>query len=109
MHLYENFFALREWTSQLFDDCLNWLREDLPLKFNAPGGMVKYRETLAASFFHKFFIHVKNNLIDKGILKVKFCHWKNALLCFMLCSTIFLINLKLDFCDIWSTQSLNLQ
>ena len=48
-----------------------WLRQDLPLKADAPGGMVEYRETLAASFFFKFFVYVQNCLSRDGITKVK--------------------------------------
>ena len=37
---------------------LDILPEDLPLEPTAPGGMIEYRRTMAASFFFKFFLQV---------------------------------------------------
>jgi xanthine dehydrogenase/oxidase len=34
------------------------LPEDLPLEPTAPGGMIEYRRTMAASFLFKFFLNV---------------------------------------------------
>ncbi|XP_076807856.1 xanthine dehydrogenase/oxidase-like [Clavelina lepadiformis] len=60
----------REWDESLQEDGIRWLAEDLPLTLSTPGGMVEYREALAASFFFKFFVHVKECLIKDGISKV---------------------------------------
>lgn len=37
----------REWSEAMLDDVYMKLLEDLPMAPNAPGGMVKYRKTLA--------------------------------------------------------------
>ncbi|XP_076810087.1 xanthine dehydrogenase/oxidase-like [Clavelina lepadiformis] len=57
----------RDWDEALLEDGIKWLAEDLPLLLSAPGGMVEYREALAASFFFKFFVHVKESLIRDGL------------------------------------------
>ena len=64
------FIFCRKWNEELLDDAINWLSEDLPLELNAPGGMVAYRETLTASFFLKFYVHVKNHLSRNEIIQV---------------------------------------
>ena len=64
------FICFRNWDQSLLDDVIAWLREDFPLKINAPGGMVEYREALAASFFFKFFIYVKQCLAKDGVNEV---------------------------------------
>nr|CAB3267784.1 xanthine dehydrogenase/oxidase-like [Phallusia mammillata] len=57
----------KEWNETLMKDVMIWLRKDLPLALDAPGGMVEYREALAASFFFKFFLCVRGNLVEKGL------------------------------------------
>ncbi len=52
------------------DEVASWLRKDFHLGENAPGGMCRYREAVAASFFLKFYIDVKNQLYERGVVKV---------------------------------------
>uniref|UniRef100_H2YV29 Xanthine dehydrogenase/oxidase n=1 Tax=Ciona savignyi TaxID=51511 RepID=H2YV29_CIOSA len=62
----------REWNEDLIDEVALWMQEDFPLKLDAPGGMVEYREALALSFFFKFYIHVKHQLSKSGFTQVGF-------------------------------------
>nr|CAB3267783.1 xanthine dehydrogenase/oxidase-like [Phallusia mammillata] len=61
----------RMWTDDLIDNFAEWISEDFPLSLDAPGGMVEYREALAASLFFKFFLYVKNCLVERGVMDEK--------------------------------------
>jgi len=50
----------KEMSHETLKGALAVLAEDLPLEPGAPGGMIEFRRTLAASFLFKFFIHVMN-------------------------------------------------
>jgi len=43
------------------------LVEDFPLAVDVPGGMPAYRQSLAVSFFYKFFLLVTDWLAEKGV------------------------------------------
>ena len=62
---------VRDWIStKLVDDMAAWLRNDIPLAIDAPGGMAAYRETLAASLFLKFYLDIRMALFAQNIVKV---------------------------------------
>ena len=48
----------RAWDKSMIEDALTKLPEDLPLEPSAPGGMVRYRQSLALSFLFKFYLKV---------------------------------------------------
>ena len=48
----------RTWDKSLIEDSLTKLLEDLPLDPSVPGGMVRYRQSLALSFLFKFYLKV---------------------------------------------------
>ncbi len=52
----------RTWNEETLDAVVAALQLDFPLTADAPGGMPQYRQTLAASFFMKFFLTVKQQL-----------------------------------------------
>ena len=54
----EEFLVGKRWTRAVLDAALDVLPEDLPLAPGAPGGMIEYRRTMAASFLFKFFHRV---------------------------------------------------
>jgi len=54
----EEFLIGKKWTRENMDQALSILPEDLPLAPGAPGGMIEYRRTMAASFLFKFFFRV---------------------------------------------------
>ncbi|EFC49230.1 predicted protein [Naegleria gruberi] len=48
----------KELNEQVFLQSLELLKQDVPLKENAPGGMIEYRCSLTLSFLYKFYISV---------------------------------------------------
>jgi xanthine dehydrogenase/oxidase len=52
----------RAWNEDTLEAVVAALQLDFPLTADAPGGMPQYRQTLAASFFMKFFLTVKQQL-----------------------------------------------
>ncbi|KAL2507325.1 Xanthine dehydrogenase 1 [Forsythia ovata] len=46
------------WNKELLQGALKVLETDIPLKEDAPGGMVEFRKSLTLSFFFKFFLWV---------------------------------------------------
>lgn len=50
------------WQDCTLQSLLKTLREDMKLPPDVPGGMAEYRETLAASFFFKFFVYASTSL-----------------------------------------------
>ena len=48
----------RTWNKSMIEDSLTKLSQDLPLEPSAPGGMVRYRQSLALSFLFKFYLKV---------------------------------------------------
>ena len=48
----------RPWNQQTLETALSSICEEFILPPNAPGGMVRYRRSLALSFFYKFYVHV---------------------------------------------------
>lgn len=52
----------REWKSDIIEDSIASIGQDLPLAYSATGGAVEYRKALAASFFFKFFMKVQSDL-----------------------------------------------
>jgi xanthine dehydrogenase/oxidase len=60
------------WDRATLARALDALATDLPLPPGAPGGMVEYRRSLAASFFFKFFVHVAAEL-EAGVASFAGC------------------------------------
>lgn len=61
----------RDWQhTKLVDDMALWLRQEIQLKPDSPGGMPSYRETLAISFFQKFYHDIRYRLHSQEILIV---------------------------------------
>jgi len=59
----------RDWQhTKLVDDMALWLRQEIQLKPDSPGGMPSYRETLAISFFQKFYHDIRYRLHSQEIL-----------------------------------------
>ena len=57
----------RPWDEKVTESIIEWLFEDMPLSFSAPGGMIEFRKALAASFFFKFYLLVSSQiLLDKA-------------------------------------------
>ena len=54
----EQFLMGKPLTHETLRAALDMLPQDLPLDADAPGGMIEYRRTMAASFFFKFFLSV---------------------------------------------------
>ena len=48
----------RIWNRSMIEDALTKLPYDLPLDPSAPGGMVRYRQSLALSFLFKFYLKI---------------------------------------------------
>jgi xanthine dehydrogenase/oxidase len=46
------------WCQETLDSALTALREDVNVAPTAPGGRGEYRNSLAASFLFKFYVHV---------------------------------------------------
>ncbi|KAJ8045856.1 Xanthine dehydrogenase/oxidase [Holothuria leucospilota] len=55
----------RKWDSNIVDEACTSLLEDLCLPYGSPGGMEKYKKSLALSFFFKFYLKVRENLSQK--------------------------------------------
>ncbi|PKA53604.1 Xanthine dehydrogenase [Apostasia shenzhenica] len=65
----ESFLSGKPWDVNLLLDSLKFLKDDVPLADNAPGGMVEFRKSLTLSFFFKFFLWVTQQMSEKGFLK----------------------------------------
>ena len=52
----------RTWDKSMIENAMTNLLEDLPLDPSAPGGMVRYRQSLALSFLFKFYLKVCSTL-----------------------------------------------
>uniref|UniRef100_A0A0M3K673 Xanthine dehydrogenase (inferred by orthology to a D. melanogaster protein) n=1 Tax=Anisakis simplex TaxID=6269 RepID=A0A0M3K673_ANISI len=52
----------RRWDEELLNDGISELNAEFDLPVDVPGGMAKYRQALALSFFHKFYIYVKEQI-----------------------------------------------
>lgn len=57
----------KRWTKQTLEDAYSVLLQDLPMDPSAPGGMVRYRQSLALSLVTKAFINVSEKLHKKLI------------------------------------------
>ncbi len=55
-------YLYRQWVDSLIPQASDLLAEDLSLPVGTPGGMEQYRQTLAASFFYKFYLSVHMEL-----------------------------------------------
>lgn len=61
----------RAWNENLTESVIEWLFEDMPLPFSAPGGMIEFRKALAASFFFKFYLLVTSQIfLDKVYINI---------------------------------------
>lgn len=52
----------RVWSKELLEEMVERIAKEFELPMGVPGGMAKYRATLAVSFFFKFFVHVCESL-----------------------------------------------
>ena len=77
----EKFLLHKKWTLKLLNDAYSYLKQDFNLKFGTPGGMEKYRMTLAASFLFKYFIFVAKEsnafIIDDKLLSIALPYQRN--------------------------------
>jgi xanthine dehydrogenase/oxidase len=66
--LLQTMAALRgkPWCQETLDAALVALREDVNVAPTAPGGRGEYRNSLAASFLFKFYVHVSGLACVKG-------------------------------------------
>ncbi|KAJ8045855.1 Xanthine dehydrogenase/oxidase [Holothuria leucospilota] len=55
----------RKWDTSVVDDACVFLLEDLSLPYGSPGGMEKYKKSLALGFFFKFYLQVNDKLTEK--------------------------------------------
>ncbi|CAH3019046.1 unnamed protein product, partial [Porites evermanni] len=56
----------RKWSENIITDACQLLAEDLPLALGAPGGQVQFRQSLATSFFFKFYLNVSECLSNQA-------------------------------------------
>ena len=59
--------SYREWSDGLLTNAVSSLNKEFLLPANAPGGMVKFRRTLCASFFFKFYTEVMESLQQQQV------------------------------------------
>eukprot|EP00112_Aurelia_sp_Birch-Aquarium-sp1_P017654 Seg4113.3 transcript_id=Seg4113.3/GoldUCD/mRNA.D3Y31 product="Xanthine dehydrogenase/oxidase" protein_id=Seg4113.3/GoldUCD/D3Y31 len=52
----------KSWDQQTLEDALSSICEEFSLPPNAPGGMVRYRRSLALSLFYKFYVYVAQEM-----------------------------------------------
>jgi len=58
----QEFLKGRTLDQKTFEEALQYLKQDLPLKENSPGGMNEYRSSLTFSFLFKFYINATKEL-----------------------------------------------
>ena len=56
------FMLSKSWSSALIEEAFAKLLEDLPLGPGVPGGMARYRQSLALSFLFKFYLNVSSTV-----------------------------------------------
>uniref|UniRef100_A0A915BF50 Xanthine dehydrogenase n=1 Tax=Parascaris univalens TaxID=6257 RepID=A0A915BF50_PARUN len=59
---------LKEWNEELLERAIEELRNEFTLAPDVPGGMARYRQALAISFFFKFFTYVADQ-IEQGNIR----------------------------------------
>ena len=60
------FCYFSKWSENIITDASQLLAEDLPLAPGAPGGQVQFRQSLATSFFFKFYLNVSECLTNQA-------------------------------------------
>lgn len=60
------FCYFSKWTENIITDACQLLAEDLPLASGAPGGQAQFRQSLATSFFFKFYLNVSECLSNQA-------------------------------------------
>ncbi|KAL7297372.1 hypothetical protein TKK_0009757 [Trichogramma kaykai] len=60
----------KQWTSDIIEETINILSQELPLPGDAPGGMILYRRSLTLSLFFKGFIHISKQLLKNNVPNV---------------------------------------
>jgi len=63
----QEFLKGKNWDRQTIEQALEVLRQEMDLKENAPGGMEKYRTSLAMSFLYSFWLSVNKDLKLAGL------------------------------------------
>lgn len=58
----KDFLIGKSWNKELLQGALKVLEQDILLKEDAPGGMVKFRKSLTLSFFFKFFLWISQQM-----------------------------------------------
>jgi xanthine dehydrogenase/oxidase len=57
------FLVGKQWNQDTFEKAVDVLRKEVTLKEGTPGGMEKYRTTLALSFFFKYYLAVAQKMV----------------------------------------------
>jgi xanthine dehydrogenase/oxidase len=63
------FLSGKSWDEKSMLEALDLLKDDVSLSDDAPGGMVEFRRSLTLSFFFKFFMWVRHEMNQQGLLK----------------------------------------
>lgn len=59
----QSFLVGKPWNQDTFERAVDILRNEVNVKENTPGGMEKYRTTLALSFFFKYYLSVAQKMV----------------------------------------------
>jgi len=59
------FLMGKQWNQDTFEKATQLLKKEVSLKEGTPGGMEKYRSTLALSFFFKYYITVAQKMVHR--------------------------------------------
>jgi xanthine dehydrogenase iron-sulfur cluster and FAD-binding subunit A len=67
------------WQQSTIEAALTALREDVNVAPTAPGGRGEYRNSLAASFLYKFYVHVSVGTFEGvrvTVFALRACEWR---------------------------------
>lgn len=62
------FLVGKQWNQDTFENAVDVLRKEVTLKEGTPGGMEKYRTTLALSFFFKYYLAVAQKMKNGPVI-----------------------------------------
>jgi len=60
------FLIGKPWSQDTYEKAIEVLRREVTIKEGTPGGMEKYRTTLALSFFFKYYLSVAQKMVYAG-------------------------------------------
>lgn len=63
----QEFLVGKQWNQDTFEKAVDILKEEVALKDGTPGGMEKYRTTLALSFFFKYYLSVAQKMVPHRV------------------------------------------